>query len=161
MKDNRDKTEKPHLDLLHDLIKLAKEEGLGKLSYKNTAVDLSFSFPEVGGGTHVAYHPHAPTHFEGHPRGGSSQGEAPSKGDGLHEIRSPFVGTFYRSPAPDEPIYCKEGDKIHVGKVLCILEAMKIMNEIESDIAGEIVEICVENESLVEFGQLLFKVRKA
>ena len=69
------------------------------------------------------------------------------------------MGTFYASPAPDKGAYVKVGDKVSKGQTLCILEAMKIMNEIESDANGEIVEICVENESLVEYGQTLFKVR--
>ena len=76
-----------------------------------------------------------------------------------HVIKSPFVGTFYSSPAPDKPSFVNVGDKVSKGQTLCILEAMKIMNEIESDITGEIVEVCVENESLVEFGQELYKIK--
>lgn len=79
---------------------------------------------------------------------------------GLHIVKSPFVGTFYNSPAPGKPTYVKVGDKVIAGQTLCILEAMKIMNEIDADVAGEIVEICCENESLVEFDQPLFKIRK-
>ena len=79
----------------------------------------------------------------------------------FHVVKSPFVGTFYAAPGPGKPIYAKVGDKVKVGQPLCVLEAMKIMNEIDADAAGEIVEICVENESLVEFGQPLFKIRRA
>ena len=78
---------------------------------------------------------------------------------GVHEIKSPFVGTFYRSSSPESDPYITVGKKIKEGKVLCIIEAMKIMNEIESEISGEIIEICVENENYVEFGQTLFKVK--
>ena len=74
-------------------------------------------------------------------------------------VCSPFVGTFYSAPGPGKPLYAQVGDKVKTGQALCVLEAMKIMNEIDSDINGEIVEICVENESLVEFGQPLFKIK--
>ncbi len=74
------------------------------------------------------------------------------------EIRSPMVGTFYRAPAPDANPYVQVGDTITKGKVLCIIEAMKLMNEIESDIDGKIVKILVENGKPVEFDQVLFLV---
>lgn len=74
------------------------------------------------------------------------------------EIRSPMVGTFYRAPAPDANPYVQVGDSISKGKVLCIIEAMKLMNEIESDIDGKIVKILVENGKPVEFDQVLFLV---
>lgn len=76
-------------------------------------------------------------------------------------ITSPFVGTFYKAPSPESDPYVKVGDQFNVGQVLCIVEAMKIMNEIESEISGEIVEICVDNETYVEYGQTLFKVKPA
>lgn len=75
-----------------------------------------------------------------------------------HEIKSPIVGTFYRSPSPDAPPYVDLGSKVKPGSVLCIVEAMKLMNEIESDIAGTIVKINVENGKPVEYGQVLFLV---
>jgi acetyl-CoA carboxylase biotin carboxyl carrier protein len=78
----------------------------------------------------------------------------------VHIVKSPFVGTFYASPSPGKPVYAKVGDKVKVGQPLCVLEAMKIMNEIDSDANGEIIEICVDNESLVEYGQPLFKIKK-
>ena len=78
----------------------------------------------------------------------------------IHFIKSPMVGTFYRAPTPDAPPYVDIGDKINKGDVVCIIEAMKIMNEIESDIKGEIVEVLIVNEGPVEFNQPLFKVRK-
>ncbi len=74
------------------------------------------------------------------------------------EIRSPMVGTFYRAPAPDANPYVQVGDTISKGKVLCIIEAMKLMNEIESDVDGKIVKILVENGKPVEFDQVLFLV---
>ncbi|HEX68297.1 MAG TPA: acetyl-CoA carboxylase biotin carboxyl carrier protein [bacterium] len=75
-----------------------------------------------------------------------------------HEIRSPIVGTFYRAPAPGAEPYVKEGDTIRKGQVLCIVEAMKVMNEIESDISGSVVKILVENGQPVEYNQPLFLI---
>jgi acetyl-CoA carboxylase biotin carboxyl carrier protein len=77
---------------------------------------------------------------------------------GLTPVESPMVGTFYRSPAPGADPYVKEGDLIQKGTVVCIVEAMKLMNEIESDVAGRIVKIVAENGKPVEFGQALFLV---
>ncbi len=77
----------------------------------------------------------------------------------LHKITSPMVGTFYAAPSPDSPPYVKVGDKVSTDTVVCIVEAMKLMNEIEAEIKGEIVEILVENGQLVEYGQELFLVK--
>ena len=79
----------------------------------------------------------------------------------LVEIKSPMVGTFYRAPAPDARPYIDVGQKIKPGHVLCIIEAMKLMNEIEAEISGKIVEIMVENAKPVQFGQPLFLVEPA
>lgn len=79
----------------------------------------------------------------------------------LVEIKSPMVGTFYRSPAPEAPAYVELGSRIARGQTLCILEAMKLMNELPSDVAGVVREICVENGEPVEFGQVLFRVDPA
>lgn len=76
-----------------------------------------------------------------------------------HSILSPLVGTFYASPTPSEPVFVKVGDRVKKGQVLCILEAMKIMNEVESDVDGEILAIHVENENLVEYGQVIFSIK--
>jgi acetyl-CoA carboxylase biotin carboxyl carrier protein len=77
-----------------------------------------------------------------------------------HEVRSPMVGTFYRSPAPDADAYVEVGQSITVGQTLCIIEAMKLMNEIESDYAGKIAKILVENAQPVEYNQVLFLIEK-
>jgi acetyl-CoA carboxylase biotin carboxyl carrier protein len=77
----------------------------------------------------------------------------------LHKVRSPIVGTFYEAPSPGAPPFVKPGDIVTVGQVLCIVEAMKLMNEIESDVAGEIVKILVANGAPIEYGQELFAVR--
>jgi acetyl-CoA carboxylase biotin carboxyl carrier protein len=74
------------------------------------------------------------------------------------EIKSPMVGTFYAAPAPDAQPYVKEGDRLSVGQVVCIVEAMKLMNEIESEVSGKVTRIMVENAQPVEFGQVLFLI---
>lgn len=76
-------------------------------------------------------------------------------------VTSPFVGTFYRSPSPDSPSFVDVGSLVRPGQALCIIEAMKLMNEIESDISGTITEVCVQNGKAVEFGQKLFRIKKA
>jgi acetyl-CoA carboxylase biotin carboxyl carrier protein len=80
---------------------------------------------------------------------------------GLHIVKSPIVGTFYESPSPGSPPFVKNGDKVTAGQVLCIVEAMKLMNEIEADVAGEIVERLVNNGQPIEYGQELFSIRPA
>ena len=82
-----------------------------------------------------------------------------SEDENLQIITSPMVGTFYSSDAPDKPAYVKVGDKIHKGQVVCIVEAMKLMNGIESEFDGEVVEVCAKNEEMVEYGAPLFKIK--
>lgn len=79
----------------------------------------------------------------------------------LYEVTSPMVGTFYRSPAPDEPPFVDTGDRIKPGQTVCIIEAMKLMNELEAEISGEVVEILVQNAEPVEFGQPLMRVKQS
>jgi acetyl-CoA carboxylase biotin carboxyl carrier protein len=79
----------------------------------------------------------------------------------VHIVKSPMVGTFYRAPAPDAAPYVEVGSKVSEKTVVCIVEAMKLMNEIEAEVTGEVVEILAENGQLVEYGQPLFKIRKA
>lgn len=89
----------------------------------------------------------------------SSEGAAPSiASSGLIEIKSPMVGTFYRSPSPDKPPYLQVGDTVNQGSVVCIIEAMKLFNEIESDVKGKVVKIVVDDASPVEYDQVLFLV---
>lgn len=83
------------------------------------------------------------------------------KDDGSQPFTSPMVGTFYRKPSPDDAAFVEIGDTIKKGDVLCIVEAMKVMNEIQSDVSGEVVEILVEDSTSVEYGQTLFKIRQS
>jgi acetyl-CoA carboxylase biotin carboxyl carrier protein len=84
---------------------------------------------------------------------------APAPEAGLHMVHSPIVGTFYECPSPGSPPFVKVGDTVEVGQVLCIVEAMKLMNEIESDVAGEIVTKLITNGQPIEYGQDLFSIR--
>jgi acetyl-CoA carboxylase biotin carboxyl carrier protein len=79
----------------------------------------------------------------------------------LVAVTSPFVGTFYRAPSPEAANFCEVGSVVKKGQTLCIIEAMKLMNEIECDIAGTVAEVLVENGKSVEYGQKLFMIRKA
>lgn len=87
-----------------------------------------------------------------------SEGAEAEEGKDYVEIKSPIVGTFYRSSSPDKPPYAKVGDQVNVGDVVCIVEAMKLFNEIESEVSGKIVKVLVEDASPVEYDQPLFLV---
>ena len=95
----------------------------------------------------------------GAPAAGSGEAAAPAAPkSNLLEIKSPMVGTFYQSPEPAAQPYVKVGSRVNVGQVVCIIEAMKIMNEIESEVSGVIREVTAQNAQPVEFGQVLFRV---
>lgn len=91
--------------------------------------------------------------------GGEKSEAAPAEDEKLHKIVSPMVGTFYRAPSPDAEPFVKVGSKVDKDTVVCIVEAMKLFNEIEADVKGEIVEVLAENGQLVEYGQPLFLVK--
>jgi len=93
------------------------------------------------------------------PAGAPAAASAPAAQEQLHEVKSPIVGTYYEAPGPGAPPFVKVGDTVEAGQVLCIIEAMKLMNEIESDSAGEIVKKLVTNGQPVEYGQPLFLIR--
>jgi acetyl-CoA carboxylase biotin carboxyl carrier protein len=86
---------------------------------------------------------------------------APVEEKGIELIKSPMVGTFYRAPSPESPVFAEVGTKVTAESVVCIIEAMKVMNEIQSEISGTITEVLVENGDAIEFGQPLFKVKTA
>ncbi len=85
----------------------------------------------------------------------------PGSRSDLVEVTAPMVGTFYRAPGPEEPPFVEIGSRINIGQAVCILEAMKLMNELESEVSGEVVEILVENGTPVEFGQVLMILKPA
>jgi acetyl-CoA carboxylase biotin carboxyl carrier protein len=90
---------------------------------------------------------------------GAAAETAADSDEGLHVVKSPIVGTYYESPSPGAPPFIKVGDTVTQGQVLCIVEAMKLMNEIESDVSGEVVKMHVKNGQPVEYGQPLFAIR--
>ena len=152
-----------NLDIIAQLVQILKEAPeLGAIEVRRglfgawSSVRVSkagHSTNEVG--QHVALAPgHAPP-----PAAGGAPVAAPAATPShLVEIKSPMVGTFYSAPEPGAEPYVKAGSRVATGQVVCIIEAMKIMNEIESEVAGVVREVLVENAQPVEFGQLLFRV---
>jgi acetyl-CoA carboxylase biotin carboxyl carrier protein len=101
----------------------------------------------------------APAAATGAAPSAASAAPAAEAEEALHEVKSPIVGTFYESPSPGASAFVKVGDQVEVGQVLCIVEAMKLMNEIESDVAGEVVKRIAASGQPVEYGQPLFAIR--
>lgn len=108
----------------------------------------------IASAAHPATHPAAPA-----PIAGSTAAAPVSAEEELHTVKSPIVGTFYEAPGPGALPFVKPGDQVAAGQVLCIIEAMKLMNEIESDMSGEVVRVLVNNGQPVEYGQPLFAIR--
>ncbi|MGA3126490.1 MAG: acetyl-CoA carboxylase biotin carboxyl carrier protein [Candidatus Korobacteraceae bacterium] len=138
------------IDLLveKDIAEFELERGDTKIRIKRTQQAVAVSGAVFSAAPPVALPPPAP------PSVPAAAGE-----EGVDLIKSPIVGTFYEASSPGAPAFVKQGDTVTVGQVLCIVEAMKLLNEIESETAGEIVEILVANGQPVEYGQPLFKVR--
>ena len=110
----------------------------------------------------AAPHAPAPASGAGTPAASQAAGATPAAApptEELHMIKSPIVGTFYGAPSPEASPFVKPGDSVQTGQVVCIVEAMKLMNEIESDISGEVVRVLIENGQPVEYGQGLFAIR--
>jgi acetyl-CoA carboxylase biotin carboxyl carrier protein len=157
------------LEFIERLIRAFDESGVDSLEIERggTRVRLAKTPPVAVGPTvqtapalaPAAPQPQAPVPAAAPAAPESKAASAPAKDEDLIEVTSPMVGTFYRAPAPDAPSYVEEGSKIGLGDTLCIIEAMKLMNELESEVKGTVVEICVENAQPVEFGQVLFRVR--
>jgi acetyl-CoA carboxylase biotin carboxyl carrier protein len=111
--------------------------------------------------THAAPLPASPSHNSEHVELIKPATSNTLPNSQYHEVRSPIVGTFYRAPAPDAEPYIEIGQSVKIGSVLCIVEAMKLMNEIESDCDGTVVKIIAENGKPVEYNQILFLIEKA
>jgi acetyl-CoA carboxylase biotin carboxyl carrier protein len=147
---------------LRRLLRLLERRNVNEFEYEDEARRLRIVRGATG-----RLGPAADVGFAPHPAGpaaiaAGSSAAAPAKDDtsSVH-VTSPFVGTFYRSPSPDAPPFVEVGSAVREGQTLCIVEAMKLMNEIEADCAGVVVEILTDNGKSVEFGQKLFKIRKA
>jgi acetyl-CoA carboxylase biotin carboxyl carrier protein len=146
---------------LRRLIRLVQRTGIGELEVSSGGRTVRIS--AMSGVSVVTGVPaHGPNAQTGQPGGAVSDTARPAGGDAKPSnavpITSPMVGTFYRAPAPDADPYVEAGDVVEVGQTVCIIEAMKLMNEIESEVRGRIVQILVENAQPVEFGQTLFLV---
>jgi acetyl-CoA carboxylase biotin carboxyl carrier protein len=149
---------------LRDLMELGTEQGFTEFEFENENIRVRLSKA-------VAYAP-VPQQVQTpvavpavtpQPHAGL-QTDAPSQSadsdEGLYKITSPIVGTFYRAPGPEKEPYVKEGSKVTPESTVCIVEAMKLMNEIQAEVSGEVIKVYVENGQPVEFGQPLFGIRK-
>jgi len=152
------------LDELRELVDFLKENGIAEFDMERTDMKVRIKFAGAGGADLAQLRqlmasgggesipslgvPAAP------PAATPVEVEEP-----LHEVKSPIVGTFYESPSPGSPAFVKVGDIVEIGQVLCIVEAMKLMNEIESDVAGEVVRRIAASGQPVEYGQPLFAIR--
>ncbi len=152
------------INLLKKLIKLVEQSEITEFEVQENELKVKISKNLNQSQMHYQHsvdYSRQMTHVQSHmPQDVSSKSE-PVKietSSKLHEIKSPIVGTFYRSPAPDADSYIQVGDMVSAGTVLCIVEAMKLMNEIECDVSGKVVKILVENASPVEYNQPLFLI---
>ena len=151
-----------------DLIKLVNKTDLSEVKLKDKDFEISIRTNKFQGkGTQVVQTNAAPVvHVPAAaPAAPAPAPEKPAKAapaaestEGLLEIKSPIVGTFYRSSSPDKPAYAKVGDSVEKGDTVCIVEAMKLFNEIESEVSGTIVKVLVEDAAPVEYDQVLFLV---
>ena len=146
-----------------DISEFELERGDVKVRIKRGVTQIISAAPAEQPIAHVTHIPIASPAATEAPRTGVSSPLAstasPKAEEGLHEVKSPIVGTFYESPSPGSLPFVKIGDTVEAGQTLCIIEAMKLMNEIESDVPGEIVKRLVANNQPVEYGQPLFAIR--
>jgi acetyl-CoA carboxylase biotin carboxyl carrier protein len=153
------------LDELRELVDFLKENGIAEFDMERTDMKVRIKFAGAAGaaGADLAQlRQLMAAGGEGIPSLGVPVAPpvAPVEvEEPLHEVKSPIVGTFYESPSPGSPAFAKIGDIVEIGQVLCIVEAMKLMNEIESDVAGEVVRRIAASGQPVEYGQPLFAIR--
>lgn len=142
------------------LVQLVEEANISHLSIDSDGTKIEIK-KELGQATFPQhYQTHAIHHAPAAPALAPVAAETPVDSEAnLTPIKAQMVGTFYASPSPDAPQYVKVGDRIKEGQVICIIEAMKLFNEIEADHSGVVEKICVSSGNAVEFGQLLFLVR--
>jgi acetyl-CoA carboxylase biotin carboxyl carrier protein len=148
---------------IRELIDLVADRGLGGLEIERTGFRLRIEGgrPAVSnGGAETAVAPAAAVAAIAAGAGPAAEA-AKAEEEGIHVITSPIVGTFYRAPSPEADAFAEVGERINRGKVLCIIESMKLMNEIESDVEGEIVAVYARNGQPVEYGEKLFGIKLA
>ena len=141
-----------------DSVDIEFPDGIKIKMKKNTQKEVIITAPQsnvIEAGAPMA----VPVKVENQEQSLTTVKEELTKEENYKIVKSPMVGTFYASPSPEKEPFVKIGDKVHKGQVLCVVEAMKLMNEIESEYDGEIVEICVKNEDMVEYGTSLFKIK--
>ena len=141
------------IEQVEQLADLLKESGLGEIQVRQGEVEIT-----VKARPEAAVAPAMPQPATQSASAPEPELEEPER-NGLHAIHSPLVGTFYRSSSPGEDVYVEVGDRVEAGQTLCIVEAMKLMNEIPADVSGEVVEILPENTSGVEYDEPLFYLR--
>lgn len=152
----RSRAELP-LDDVGRLVELLAESGVGEIRIRQGDLEITVKAKAEIPVEQPA--PPAALNVETIPEVGVPVERSADRNGGLHIVRSPVVGTFYRATAPGEGAYVEVGDRVEVGQTLCIVEAMKLMNEIPADSSGEIVEILAENAKGVEYDQPLFNIR--
>ena len=160
------------LKQIHELIKIVNKSNIGEISIEDkdgkvtikqkedAPITVASPAPQVYT-TQAAPAPVAQAPAQGQAQAAPAAAEPAPKADNLVTIKSPMIGTFYRRASPDKPILAEVGSEIAPGKVVCIIEAMKLFNEIESEIKGTIVKVLVEDASPVEYDQPLFLVEPA
>jgi acetyl-CoA carboxylase biotin carboxyl carrier protein len=159
------------LNYIKKLIKLLDSSNISEIEIEEEGKKIKLSKPDLNSGssTPVYHQPvmqsstreenfHAESHHNEPTKTSAEIAEAKKNSEKFYEVRSPMVGTFYRSPSPDADPYVNVGEIVNTGSILCIIEAMKLMNEIESEISGKIVKILVENGQPVEYNQPLFEL---
>jgi len=160
----------PEIEQIEQLIRFMGEHNLEEFEYsrgdvkirlKKPSATLVVAGPHAVAGGEVLAIPAAPLAAVAHAHSGAVAAPAPEAkaAEDLHIVKSPIVGTYYESPSPGAEAFVKVGQFVDIGQTLCIVEAMKLMNEIESDASGEVVRVFVENGQPVEYGQPLFGIR--
>ena len=155
------------LKQIQDLVKMVNKSNISELTIEEKDIKITIKQKED---KYVTAAPAPVQHVQALPQPTAAPApaaapaaapEASKPASNLITIKSPMIGTFYRKPGPDKPNFVEEGDDVKPGKVVCIIEAMKLFNEIESEISGKIVKILVEDSTPVEFDQPLFMVEPA
>ena len=152
---------------IHELVKLVNKSNIGELMIEKEGFKITIKQKkepaQVIGQPMVQPVQHVQQAVAQAPQAKTAESKAsePAKQENLLTIKSPMIGTFYRQAGPGKPLFASVGDEVEVGQVVCIIEAMKLFNEIESEVAGKIVKVLVEDASPVEFDQPLFLVEPA
>ena len=143
---------------LREIISVFRESGLAKMEISETTAGDTFSLELEATAANVQPAPVAVQYVQSAPEEKAADPAEIKDFNKYRDVKSPMVGIFYTAPSPEAEPFVKVGSKVKKGDTLCIIEAMKLMNDVVAEEDGEIVEVCAENGSLVEFGQTLFKI---